>query len=103
MLQLNGRGSESDPAHMERVNRINSVLNDLNIDLHKALRDEDNSFVSRTTIDSPIYFYQRIVILRSITINPLTTPRILKEILNEQDKLGLKIYTSEYRERFNDI
>jgi glutamate decarboxylase len=103
MLQLNGAGTESDLVHTERVNRINNVLNDLNIDLHKALRDEDNSFVSRTTIDSPVYFYQRIVILRSITINPLTTPRILKEILNEQDKLGLKIYNSEYRDKFNDI
>ncbi len=103
MLKLGGTDTKKDPANRERIRKINSVLNDLNIDLHKAARDEDNSFVSRTTIDSPLYFYQRIVILRSVTINPLTTPRILKEILNEQDKLGLRIYNSDYRDRFNEI
>ncbi len=103
MLKLNGGEDERESIYRERIKKINSVLNDLNRDLHKSIRDEDNSFVSRTTIDSPIYFYQRVVILRSITINPLTTHRILKEILNEQDKLGLKIYNDDYRERFDDI
>ncbi len=81
---------------IERVERINVVLNELNIEIHKAIRKEDNSFVSRTMIDSPYYFYQDIVILRAITINPLTTPEILKEILESQNRIGLKIYKSDF-------
>jgi glutamate decarboxylase len=72
------------------VENINMALNDLNTELHKAIREEDESFVSRTMIDSPQYFYQDCVVLRAITINPLTTPEILKEILEQQNKLGQK-------------
>jgi len=85
------------------IGKINSLLNDLNIELHKAIRDEDNSFVSRTMIDNPLYYYQDTVILRAITINPLTTPEILKEILEEQHQLGLKIYKSEFQNRLEKI
>ena len=75
-----------------RVLEINKALNELNIELHKEIRAEDNSFVSRTTIDSPKYFYQDIVILRAVTVNPLTTSDVLEEIIEQQDRLGKKIY-----------
>ncbi len=79
---------------------INELLNELNIELHKALREEDASFVSRTMLEIPYYFRQNIVILRAITVNPLTTKAILSEILNQQNRLGLAIYESEFSRRF---
>ncbi|MBN1532690.1 MAG: glutamate decarboxylase [Spirochaetes bacterium] len=101
--QLEGEPGERVVRDLARVEEYNYVLNELNIELHKALREEDNSFVSRTMIDSPMYFYQNIVILRAITINPLTTQEILKEILEEQNRLGLKIYKSDFQNRLEKI
>ncbi|HPJ34965.1 MAG TPA: pyridoxal-dependent decarboxylase [Spirochaetota bacterium] len=89
--------------YLARVENINMALNDLNIEVHKAIREEDESFVSRTMIDSPYYFYQDCVVLRAITINPLTTPEILKEIIEQQNKLGQKIYKNFFHNRFERI
>jgi glutamate decarboxylase len=89
--------------YLNRVEKINLLLNDLNTELHKAIREEDDSFVSRTMIDAPQYFYQDCVVLRAITINPLTTPEILKEIIEQQNKLGLKIYKNYFQSRFEKI
>lgn len=89
--------------YLARVENINMALNDLNTELHKAIREEDESFVSRTMLDSPQYFYQDCVVLRAITINPLTTPEILKEIIEQQNKLGLKIYKNFFHNRFERI
>jgi glutamate decarboxylase len=89
--------------YLKRIENINSLLNELNIELHKAIREEDESFVSRTMIDMPQYFYQNCVILRAITINPLTTPEILKEIIEQQNKIGLKIYKTFFSGRFDKL
>ncbi len=88
---------------IDRLREINLVLNELNIELHKKQREEDDSFVSRTMLDSPMYYYQDIVILRAITINPLTTPEIIKEIIEAQDRIGLKLYKSEFFNRLERI
>jgi len=77
---------------------INSILNEINKDLHRALRQEDNSFVSRTVLESTPYRGQEILCLRAVTINPLTDPNILTEILAEQTRLASQIYTN-YQER----
>lgn len=88
---------------IELVEQINLTLNELNIELHKAIRDEDENFVSRTMFDSPRYFSQNVVVLRTITINPLTTPEILEEIITQQSRLGFGIYEADFRERFHEI
>lgn len=97
----------ASPGHaakeMDLVRRINLILNDLNIELHKALREEDNSFVSRTMMDSPRYYYQNVVVLRSITINPLTTTEILKEIIDQQERLGVRIYKKDFTRCFEQL
>ncbi|RPI95959.1 MAG: aminotransferase class V-fold PLP-dependent enzyme, partial [Spirochaetales bacterium] len=97
MLEI---GDESDPYRLikllKKLRRINDALNDLTIELHRAVRQEDNSFVSRTMIESTRYSPQKIVVLRAVTINPLTTPEILKEIVDEQSALGARIYQSEF-------
>lgn len=82
---------------MRKIRQINEKLNMLNIELHKAIRKKDTSFVSRTKIESTKYAPQKIVVLRAVTINPLTTPAILKEIVNEHHKLGLHIYEKYFK------
>ncbi|NMB63540.1 MAG: glutamate decarboxylase, partial [Spirochaetes bacterium] len=86
----------------KRLTKINDILNEMTIELHRAIRQEDNSFVSRTMLESTRYRDQRIVVLRAITINPLTTPAILQEIIDEQNKLGLKIY-NDFKNRLSRV
>jgi glutamate decarboxylase len=86
-----------------RIKRINHALNQLNIELHRAIRQEDNSFVSRTILESTRYAPQNIVVLRSLTINPLTTPDILREIIDEQNRLGMKIYKNEFEKQLENL
>ena len=94
-----GPGHQARNKWLQRLHHINLLLNDLNIELHKELSEDDNTFVSRTMIDAPFYFYQDIVVLRAITINPLTTPEILREILDLQNTLGKKIYKAQFESR----
>ncbi len=88
---------------LKRLKKINEALNDLNIELHRAIRQEDNSFVSRTMIESTRYIPQKIVVLRAVTINPLTTPQILHEIVEEQNRLGTKICNSDFTGRLDRL
>jgi hypothetical protein len=60
--------------------------------LHKALRKDDTTFVSRTTLESTRYRPQNIVVLRAVLVNPLTDKKILKEIIETQNRLGLEIW-----------
>lgn len=86
----------------KRLKRMNNILNEMTIELHRAIRKEDNSFVSRTMLESTRYKDDRIVVLRAITINPLTTPAVLQEIIDEQNKLGLKIY-HDFKNRLSKV
>lgn len=102
--ELNNPGKEmAKTGYLRKIENINMALNDLNTELHKAIREEDESFVSRTMIDCPQYFYQDCVVLRAITINPLTTPEILQEIIEQQNKLGMKIYRYGFEGRFSKL
>lgn len=102
--ELNGRKNGMVKVkYLRKIENINIILNELNTELHKAIREEDESFVSRTMIDCPQYFYQDCVILRAITINPLTTPEILQEIIEQQNKLGLKIYKNSFEGKFDKL
>ncbi len=109
MLKIANTNSEIDEhklkkiKYLSRVEKFNHALNELNIELHKAIRDEDESFVSRTTFDMPFYYYQDCVVLRAITINPLTTPEILKEIIDRQNQLGMKIFNRYFLSRFEKL
>ena len=96
---LLGRHADRDTRSRARkaVRTINAILNDLNVDLHRAIRQEDSTFVSRTTLEASMYSPQRIVVLRSVTVNPLTTRAMLQEILRKQDKTGMSIYEKKYK------
>ncbi len=75
----------------KRIRKINSILNTLNILLQKSIRQDDTTFVSRTTLESTIYRPQKIVVLRAVLINPLINEDILKRIVSTQNSIGLKL------------
>ena len=76
----------------QKIRKVNNLINGLNIKLHKALRRDDTSFVSRTTVESTIYRPQNIVVLRAVLINPLTNTQILNEIVATQNRIGMAIW-----------
>ena len=76
----------------KRITAINRLINNLNIELHKTIRDHDMSFVSRTRIESTKYAPRKIVVLRAITINPNTERNMLKRILNEHRGIGIRLW-----------
>jgi glutamate decarboxylase len=87
----------------KKIKAINHLLNQLNVELHRAIRAEDSTFVSRTALEATPYSPQRIVVLRSVTVNPLTTRTILEEVLKKQEKMGLDIYSKNYKSRMNTL
>jgi len=72
-----------------RMREINKILNALNIQLQKSIRQDDTTFVSRTTLESTRYRPQRIVVLRAVLINPLISDEILDTIVSTQNRIGL--------------
>jgi len=75
----------------KKIQKVNSVLNNLNILLQKSIRQDDTTFVSRTILESTRYRPQRIVVLRAILINPLINNDILKEIVSTQHNIALRL------------
>lgn len=83
----------SNPRQQARqITSINHALNELNVQLHRTIRRKDTSFVSRTRLESTRYGARKIVVLRAVTINPLTEPGMLSEILAEHRQLGLGLW-----------
>ena len=75
----------------KKIQKVNSVLNNLNILLQKSIRQDDTTFVSRTILESTQYRPQRIVVLRAVLINPLINNDILKKIVSTQNKIALRL------------
>ncbi len=83
--------------HIEhKIKKLNHLINGLNIKLHKLLRLDDTTFVSRTRLESTKYRPQHIVVLRAVLINPLLERSILEEIIHTQNRLGLEIWQEFY-------
>ncbi len=76
----------------DKLRKLNHLVNGLNIKLHKELRRDDSTFVSRTTLESTRYRPQEIVVLRAVLINPLIDEKILREIVGTHNRLGLEIW-----------
>jgi glutamate decarboxylase len=86
-------GDRQEVKELERtVRKVNHIVNALNIKLHKALRLDDSTFVSRTTLESTRYRPQNIVVLRAVLVNPLTDEAILQEIVETQNRIGREIW-----------
>jgi glutamate decarboxylase len=75
-----------------KVTAINKVINRLTIQLHKTVREHDMSFVSRTILESTCYAPRKIVVLRAVTVNPLTDTQTLENILAEHRMLGIRLW-----------
>lgn len=74
-----------------KMRKTNRILNALNVQLQKSIRQEDTTFVSRTTLESTRYRPQRIAVLRAVLINPLINEDILKRIVSTQNRIGLRL------------
>ncbi len=75
-----------------KITAMNRLINTLNIELHKTIREHDTSFVSRTQLESTRYAPRKIVVLRAITVNPNTEPYMLRKVLNEHRSMGIRIW-----------
>lgn len=81
---------------------LNELLNKINKELHRLIRDEDNSFVSRTSLESTKYKPFQVTCLRAILINPLTTTEIVDEVLSEHELLAGRL-CEKYKEEIDKI
>ncbi|MDT8274094.1 MAG: pyridoxal-dependent decarboxylase, partial [Desulfomonilia bacterium] len=63
---------ENPKEHREEIRALNRIIDRLNIELHKTIREHDMSFVSRTRLESTRYAPRKVVVLRAITVNPNT-------------------------------
>ncbi|MGD9158261.1 MAG: aminotransferase class V-fold PLP-dependent enzyme [Desulfobacteraceae bacterium] len=86
----------------KKIQKTNRLINSLNVKLHRALRKDDTTFVSRTTLESTIYRPQNIVVLRAVLINPLTEKEVLDEIKDTQNRIGLDMW-KEFKPAFDRI
>ena len=66
---------------------INERLNEINITVQRLQREAGKSFVSRTTLNIYEQQIENIVVLRCVIMNPLTDIVILRDILDEQEKI----------------
>ncbi|ETR74445.1 MAG: glutamate decarboxylase [Candidatus Magnetoglobus multicellularis str. Araruama] len=71
-------------ATFEQKQALNETLNQINLRLQRLQRQAGNSFVSRTTIEKDGF---KLVVLRSVLMNPMTSMEIICEILDEQETI----------------
>jgi glutamate decarboxylase len=81
--------AELETADPQRLIAINDELNEINRTIQQEQREAGKSFVSRTVLEQENIFPGsppgKIVVLRSVLMNPLTNIEILKDILDEQE------------------
>ncbi|MFC1816623.1 hypothetical protein ACFL0M_11985, partial [Thermodesulfobacteriota bacterium] len=69
---------------------INEKLNEINRTVQRLQREAGKSFVSRTTLKMGNSLEDDIIVLRCVIMNPMTTLKIIKEILDEQEEIYRK-------------
>lgn len=67
--------------------RLFDRLNEINRTVQRRQREAGRSFVSRTSLKGTEQWAEDRIVLRAVIMNPMTTIRILKEILDEQEAL----------------
>jgi glutamate decarboxylase len=92
MRTLLDRLMKNPQKNSARITAANKLINELNIELHKTIRDHDMSFVSRTQLESTKYAPRKIVVLRAVTINPNTERKMLRQILGEHRNMGIRLW-----------
>ncbi|WOX49138.1 aminotransferase class V-fold PLP-dependent enzyme [Aeromonas sp. XH] len=69
----------------------NDEINAFNVALQKAQRAEGHSFVSRTQRAVSRYGEQSLTLLRAVLLNPLIEERHIRELLADQQRLGIEV------------
>lgn len=75
-------------ADKRQAERLNTSLNRISKYLQKTQRERGKAFVSRTRLEPARYHHFPCIIFRVVLANPLTTPDILTDILDEQKELA---------------
>jgi glutamate decarboxylase len=73
----------------------NEVLNSLNESIQKEQRAGGKTFVSRTRLETAAHASQVLTVFRVVLANPLTTPKILADILEEQRSHAERLWREE--------
>src|SRR5690606_32705113 len=73
----------------------NEVLNGLNESIQKEQRAGGKTFVSRTRLETAAHGGQVLTVFRVVLANPLTTSKILADILDEQRGHGERLWRDE--------
>jgi glutamate decarboxylase len=79
---------------VEERHEINERLNHINMTVQRMQREAGKSFVSRTTLTKGRRNGEKIIVLRSVIMNPMTTIEILRQILDEQEKIFFSAFRS---------
>ncbi|MBK1886395.1 MULTISPECIES: pyridoxal-dependent aspartate 1-decarboxylase PanP [Marinobacter] len=75
----------ADPLQAEK---LNACLNSITKFIQKTQRERGKAFVSRTRLEPACYYKFPCIVFRVVLANPLTTPEILADILEEQRELS---------------
>ena len=73
-----------DNSDKEAQDEINTLIGLLTKFIQKRQREDGRSFVSRTRIEVARYGGEKIIVFRVVLANPLTSEKILHDILAEQ-------------------
>ncbi|MCG8688057.1 MAG: putative pyridoxal-dependent aspartate 1-decarboxylase [Desulfobacterales bacterium] len=65
--------------------QLNKTLDNINTNIQRIQREAGKSFVSRTRLKLDASDNFNVAVLRSVIMNPYTTPEILDDILDEQE------------------
>lgn len=76
-----------ETADIKERQRLDAILDDINIKIQRIQREAGKSFVSRTRLRPSPDDHHNTVVLRSVIMNPMTTVDILEEILDEQESI----------------
>ncbi|XKH01962.1 putative pyridoxal-dependent aspartate 1-decarboxylase [Marinobacter nauticus] len=82
-------------ADKRQTERLNTSLNRITKYLQKTQRERGKAFVSRTRLEPARYHHFPCIVFRVVLANPLTTPDILMDILDEQKELAQESGISE--------
>jgi glutamate decarboxylase len=79
----------------EQKRAVNETLDELNESIQKEQRAGGKTFVSRTRLESAAHAGQVLTVFRVVLANPLTTTKILADILEEQRAHGERLWLEE--------
>lgn len=74
--------------NLDMQEEVNVLLDNLTRFIQKRQRENGKSFVSRTRIEVQRYQGRKILVFRVVLANPLTSKKILKDVLAEQTQLA---------------